>query len=289
MNKIFYLGRHIHITHDNKHNIINAIDEIKHLQGNLIQIFVSSPINRINPNINYYKNNGLFIKKHLHVNNIKIIIHGPYIINLGRKLNIHSWQIKRIIKELIVSDYINSIGVILHVGCSLQLSVNEAIENMYNNINIIINVMKKQKIKSKLILENKSGQGTELLYNIDDFIDFYKRFTNKKYFKVCIDTCHLFAAGNNISNKENIINLFYKINKFINFKNISLIHLNDSVYDFNSRKDRHANLFNGFINNSLRHFIKLAYIYKIPLLLETPTNNDLYKHEIIQIKKILNI
>ena len=130
--------------------------------------------------------------------------------------------------------------------------------------------MRKNKLNVKIILETAAGQGTELLTNIYNLINFYEKFSNeeKEILKICIDTCHIYSAGHDIREEEQV-ELFIKIlKKGIGMKNIALIHLNDSKREFNSHVDRHEKLGKGTIG--LEGLKEIPWIRKIIKLLYYP-------------------
>jgi deoxyribonuclease-4 len=141
---------------------------------------------------------------------------------------------------------------------------------MKNNIKNIINEMINHNIKTKLLLETPAGQGTELLKDFNDFINFYYSFSEeeRELFKICIDTCHIWNAG-------------YELNEIIELipdkNDIICIHLNNSKSIKGANVDRHEYLFGGKINPLLlKEFAK--YFDKSIIILETPSEE--YNKEI---------
>jgi deoxyribonuclease-4 len=130
--------------------------------------------------------------------------------------------------------------------------------------------------KSRIILETSSGQGSELGYKLDDFAKkLYNRFSKryKKCLGICLDTCHMFAAGYDFSSKDNIKKLFKKIDNLFGIDNIWLIHLNDSKKEFGSKVDRHASLGEGKIGKKpLKNIIKVAYKLNIQIIIKKKYN-----------------
>ena len=103
---------------------------------------------------------------------------------------------------------------------------------------------------------------------------------------ICIDTCHIFSAGYDITSKNKVIDFFKMFNELIGFKYVDLIHLNDSHNKLGSRIDRHSNLGDGYIGiTSLKYIIEFAINNKFPLILETPFEK--HKNEISLIKSII--
>ena len=149
-------------------------------------------------------------------------------------------------------------------------------------IRFIINEIIRLKLNSKLILETSSGQGTELLNNYQEFLDFYNSFTKKEknYFKLCIDTCHVWASGYEL---QEIFNLTIKND---NMNDIAVIHVNNSKNPKNSHLDRHEEITNkeGYINiNDITYFIKnmKKNTKDLIIILETPSVNLKYEIKIL--------
>lgn len=286
----FYYGCHMPISS----GIINAIIGINNIGGNCLQIFVSNPRSGkiSDKSLNYYKEQGSEIQNLLNELQIKLFIHSPYTFNFAKNDWKNSYWIKSYIKELEIAHHIGAIGCVIHVGKSLDIDVNIATNNMYNSLSYVINEIKRKKLNSIIILETGAGQGTEMFLtennSIDGFSNFYNLFTKeqKKYIKVCVDTCHIFSAGYCINNK-NICNQFFtEFHEKIGIKHLALIHLNDSKKDCCSKVDRHENLGKGYIGQGIHLFILFGHSNNIPLILETPEPNP---NEIIAIKEIATI
>ena len=289
MNKFFY-GAHFSISK----GIYKTIDNALEYNCNMIQIFVSNPMGRSNDNkIDYYLKESDKIQEYLKEKDMKIVIHAPYILNLAKIPEFgknESWWIKALWKELLISHYIGSLGVVFHVGKYLDLTILNAKMNMYKTLKYLINKMKDDKLETYLILETSAGQGTELFASrdndISEFSDFYHMFTKqeKKYLKICVDTCHIFTAGYDIRTKKQVNNFFNTFNSLIGLEHLVLIHLNDSKSELSQNVDRHANLGQGKIGlNGLKQVIKIAKQFNIPTILETPESSQ---DEINLIKKI---
>ena len=271
----FYYGAHMSI----KNGIISAIDEILEYNGNMIQIFISNPMStKSESKINNSQCDQ--IRQKLLDTNSRLVIHLPYVINLSKPIIRleDSWWIKMICDQLIISNKMNSIGCVVHVGKHLDLTIQEGIDNMYNALIFIINFINSNKLNTYLILETAAGQGTELITtknnSIEDLSNFYNKFTleQKKHLRICIDTCHIFAAGFDITNSNRVKTFFDDFHRLIGIKYIALIHLNDSKSNCGSCVDRHENLGYGKIGiEGLRNFIRYGAYYKIPIILETPS------------------
>jgi deoxyribonuclease-4 len=214
-------------------------------------------------------------------NSIKIFIHAPYVINLS---NIEENNFNRckssILNHLDVANIIGAVGVIIHVGKATKLDPVIAVDNFVNSIKQII---KDYNGNSKLIIETAAGQGTEICVSMDELSSMYNRFSSEERDRlgICIDTCHIFAAGSDITTEDKILEYYEKISLLFNEDDIKCIHMNDSKCVFRSRKDRHADIGHGHIGlENLKYFYNLFKQRDIPFILETPTDNISYHEQI---------
>ena len=93
--------------------------------------------------------------------------------------------------------------------------------------------------------------------------------------RICVDTCHVFSAGYDLTTPNKVKEFIKLYDAMIGWKYVDLIHLNDSKTVLNSHRDRHASLGDGYIGiNGLSSFIKFVYNANIPIILETPIYSD---------------
>jgi deoxyribonuclease-4 len=266
----------IHINSD----VNNICDEIvKYNKLKCLQLFVD--INKKDSD-EYAKFYGLS-KKY----NIIIIVHASYTINLAQNWSSYTWSITHFIEEIKLADFIGAYAIVVHLGKKLNLSLDEAINNMYTGLLYVHNQTKNLKIK--ILIETSTGQGSELCFKLDDLFMFFNKFKQNKIlndrFGICLDTCHVFNAGYDIDNEEKTIKFIKFVEEKLEFKNIKLLHLNDSKNKVGSHLDRHENINKGFIGiDGLKQIIKICSKLNIPMILETP--DDFIDDDIHIIKKL---
>lgn len=266
--KYMHKSKYIFGAHAKK-DIIDNINRIYNSKGNIVQMFISDISNNISN-----------IAKYLKSKNMLCVIHASYTINCSKAWNNYSWWIKQFINEIKVAYTLGAIGIVVHLGKKMNLTQEESLNNMYTSLLFV----HKQTIKYssvKILIETSAGQGTEICYDIDDLAHFYKKISTHRNneisnrFGLCIDTCHIFTAGYDISNKHNIDSFFTKFNKSIGLEHVKLLHLNDSQNVVGSRLDRHANLGHGYIGkNNLLYIAKLFAKIHVPIILETPIDHQ---------------
>ena len=235
----------IHIDNDN--DVLDKINKYKKYGCNIFQIFVNTQ-----KDLNY-----------LNINENNFVVHISYSINLAQNWNNTSWWIQQFILEIEKAHTINAKFIVVHTGKQLNLTLKESINNMLSSL-LYVHDKTKDKYNIKILIETSSGQGSEMLYDLIEFNDFFKKLPDR--FGICLDTCHIFTAGYNITSK-----FLENFDKIINIKNIKLVHLNDSKNKLNSRLDRHENYGYGYINK--KNIIKIAKYFlelNVPIIIETP-------------------
>lgn len=202
---------------------------LENRQSNCIQIFTKSPIkaSKIIVSCEVEK-----VKEYIQQHNIHLYVHSQYIINMCDNKD---WAMRSLVDDMLFLHSIGGQGVVVHMGKNvkrLNYSNDEAYEAMNRNINNVLTKVGETNVK--LLLENSAGQGTEIGGHPEELSKFDERVN------FCIDTAHLWGKGYEIRD------YFEKLT--IPTSRISLIHLNDSLVEKGSRKDRHAPLGFGLMN-----------------------------------------
>jgi deoxyribonuclease IV len=166
-----------------------------------------------------------YVSKH----SLRVFVHSQYIINLATRNEDDMWHLELLKKNLRIANKAGLKGVVVHVGKSVKLPKPVAVENMRKNI---LDCLEAATEVCPLLLETPAGQGTELLTKVQEFADFMKSIDDPRL-KVCLDTCHVFAAGCDPMAYLNTLNEQGLLGKLI------LVHFNDSKECCGSCKDRH--------------------------------------------------
>lgn len=261
-------GAHIN---SNITDIISEIKKIKEYGATLIQLFVNNK---------YHNKDYDEIKKFLKENNMHAVVHASYTINIAQNWNEYSWWLKQFLHEIELAEYLGAFGIVIHLGKQIKLSDQEGINNMFTSMLYIFSKIKKMKIK--ILFETSTGQGSEMCYNLEEFAYFFNKFlkVDKEKFRICLDTCHIFQAGYDISRIENVNAYLKDFDRLIGLRYIGLIHLNDSKNELGAKLDRHESLGKGHIGKDSLLYISNFFIKNnVPLILET-RDSSMYKEEI---------
>ena len=231
------------------------------------------------------KNENEKIKKYMERNGVICVVHASYTINCAQVWHEHSWWILQLVGEIGAAHALRSNAVVLHLGKQMGLSVSESYNNMYTALLYVHDQTREKYGNVKILLETSSGQGSELCFKLTDLAHFYRKLSKHKNeeirerFGICIDTCHIFAAGYDLRTKEMGKIYLDNFNELIGLEHVKLVHVNDAKKELGSNVDRHANLGHGSIGIlGIAEFVKFFIKLNVPLVLETPferINEDL--------------
>ena len=261
-NKELIIGSHVGFT--SAKQLLGSIEEALSYGANTFMFYTGAPQNTKRSSINdelTYKAYELMKENNIDLENI--IIHAPYIVNLGNTSKL-DFAISFLKEELYRANQLGIMNVVLHPGASVDYTKEEAIQNIIYGLNQILN----NNIDVTICLETMAGKGTEIGSNIEEIKTIINGVEYKNKIGVCLDTCHLSDSGVDISKFDEYLDLF---DKEIGLSYIKCIHINDSKNELGSHKDRHENL--GFGNLGFNNLINIIYnerLKDIPKILETP-------------------
>ncbi len=210
------------------------------------------------------------------INSNDVIVHAPYIINLGNKSDIdkHKFYIDFLVKELERVRLLGFNKLVLHPGNAINISKEEAINNISNAINIAFESEK----DTMILLEYMAGKGNEVGSSINDLKLIMKNIKDKNRIGVVLDTCHMNDSGIDLKQFESFLDEF---DKEIGINKIKCMHINDSKNEISSHKDRHENIGYGTIGfDTLLNIVYNKRLEGIPMILETPYINRNSKEEV---------
>lgn len=241
----------------------------------VIQVFLGEPRESVkNCKILFNEKNTMMIANHVMKKNIQLFVHSRFMINLSRAYC--SRDRNDFLLEYKIADSFGAKGIVIHINGSRNVSNDEALNNFKA---AIVQTLKQTKdAHTKILLETSSGHGQELLSELPDFLKYVKAFPDKYQNRIgiCIDTCHVFAAGYDLTTVKKVKDYFSQYGNIL--KKVYLIHFNDSYYPCGSKKDHHSAFGSGYITQhdflSTQRIMQIAKFHKIPLILErTQTDN----------------
>lgn len=202
---------------------------------------------------------------------LETVCHSPYVTNLSTPdPKLRELSIESIVNDLEICDAYGTPHLVVHCGKHVGEGAERGKQLM---IEAIDEVMRRFEGSTLILLENTAGQGTELGQQIDELYEIQSGLEQPGRVGVCFDTCHAFAAGVlDYSDWEGFVRAFTHPD-FL--KLVRVIHLNDSKVEFGKRRDRHELVGQGEIGPGyLEQFLKLEGLADMPVVLETPVDNE---------------
>ncbi len=204
---------------------------------------------------------------------VKIVIaHASYLINLGSPdPDIFRKSVIAATKELLVCEDLAIPYLVLHPGSYTTSSPEVAIQSIAHGIEKIFNHVPG---KTMILLETMAGQGTTIGKTFAELAAIRNLIKDKNRVGICLDTCHVFAAGYDISTKKGYEKLWSEFDTMLGIEQLKAIHLNDSKKECGSHVDRHENIGEGLIGKEGFSFLMNdPALAAIPKILETPKSS----------------
>ena len=199
----------------------------------------------------------------------QILPHDSYLINLGHPERDGLEKSRAaFLDEMQRCEQLGLDRLNFHPGSHLQkIAPEESLDRIAESINIALD--KTHGVTA--VIENTAGQGSNLGFAFEQLAYLIDRVEDKSRVGVCIDTCHAFAAGYDLTSDEACERTFDEFDRTVGFRYLRGMHLNDSMKPLGSRVDRHQNLGDGFLGMTVFRFIARDKRFDgIPLILETP-------------------
>jgi len=202
-----------------------------------------------------------------------VFIHTSYLINLASpSQDLTGRSEAMVIEELNIADQINAEYVVLHTGSASGDDPSSARRRAIEALEIIAG---KGQWKAGLLLENTAGERGDITSHIHELAEIIDLVRPGLVAGICIDTCHAFSAGYDISTAEGVDALAEEIGRCCGRDMLRLVHLNDSKKRIGSGVDRHEHIGEGAIGKKgFRRFVNHPFFTGIPLVLETPKNSE---------------
>ena len=211
----------------------------------------------------------------------KIVAHAPYTLNAcAAKEELRTFARETFADDLRRMEYTPGNYYNFHPGSH----VGQGSEIGIQKIAEILNDVLTEEQTTTVLLETMSGKGTEVGRNFEELRKILNLVEKKSKMGICLDTCHVWDGGYDIVHDlDGVLNDFDHI---IGLERLKAIHLNDSLNDCGSHKDRHARIGEGKIGmEALVHIIKHPALREIPFILETPNDDSGWTEEIHVLKE----
>ena len=201
--------------------------------------------------------------------------HTSYLINIASPdaaLNEKSY--KSLKEEMERCETLKIPNLVMHPGAHVGSGEETGMMAIAGNINRLFGELKDNHVT--LLLEGTAGQGTVLGSKFEQLAYMIDMIEDKDHLGVCLDTCHMFAAGYPLIDPKDYRKTIKAFDDIVGLDKLRIIHVNDSLREFASGKDRHEHIGKGHIGlDGFRNLVNDRRLKKVPLILETPKGEDL--------------
>jgi len=263
------LGAHMSIAG----GVYNCFDHGEHFKCTTIQIFTKNASQwRAKPltdtEIDKFKER----QKQTKIS--PVVAHDSYLINLGSNDKALLQKSREaFLVEMQRCELLEIPCLVTHPGSHTGAGEEAGLKTIADSLSWLHHKLPEAKVM--ICLETTAGQGTNLGYRFEQIAEIIETTNSPERLGVCLDTCHIFAAGYDIRTERAYKKTMREFDSVIGLKRLKVIHFNDSRKELGSRVDRHEHIGKGFIGvEPFGFFINDRRLAKIPKILETPKGDD---------------
>jgi deoxyribonuclease IV len=248
--------------------INTAIDRAEAIGANAVQVFTQSP-RMWRPTNHKPESIARFQERRAEAGVEAVVCHASYLINLGATDDtIYHRSVTALETTVDVADKIGAESVIFHVGSHLGRGLDAAMHQIVPAIEIAC--AERRDDGPWVLLENSAGHQGTIGVTIEELALVIDELGRPDRIGICLDTCHLFASGIDITQPEALDELLDEVDERIGLEKLRALHVNDSKMAFGSNRDRHANVGTGEIGEGLAVMLGHPRLQHLPAIAETP-------------------
>lgn len=202
------------------------------------------------------------------------IAHGAYLINLASTdPALHQRSMAACMEELERAEALDIPYLVIHPGAHMRAGEEAGLRQVANSLRELLK--RTEGCRVRAVLETTAGQGTALGYRFEQIALLLHGISLPERTGVCLDTCHLFAAGYDIRTPDAYHAVLDLFDRIVGISSLKVIHLNDSKGELGCRVDRHEHIGKGTIGlAAFRCLVTDPRLREIPMIIETPKKGD---------------
>ncbi len=200
-----------------------------------------------------------------------VVAHGSYLVNLAGRAEVRDKSIPAMIEDVSRCERLGVEYLVFHPGSNPDQAagvklIAEALDEIIDSA---------APANCRILLETTAGQGNCIGHRFEQLAEIMDRCKSREHLGVCLDTCHVFAAGYDLRSAEAYEQTMAELQHYIGFTNLCAIHLNDSKRPLAARVDRHEHIGRGEIGRkAFGHIAGDVRLKDLPMILETPKGTD---------------
>jgi deoxyribonuclease-4 len=250
--------------------IDSAIDRIVAIGGDCVQVFTQSPrMWRATD----HKPEAIerFHEKRREAGIGGVVCHALYLVNLAAPDDeIYEKSIKAMSNTVDAACAIGADGVIFHVGSHLGAGFEVGLERTCAALS---QILERCEGDTWLLMENSAGSGATIGRSLEELAVLMERLDHHPRLGVCLDSCHLYASGYDVTDSAAVDDLVSELDGRIGLDRLRALHINDSAVPLGANSDRHANILEGLMGENLGAFLSHPAFQHLSAYLEVPGEN----------------
>ena len=212
-----------------------------------------------------------------------VAIHALYLLNLASpKADFYEKSVETLRKTVDAGCAIGAEAVVFHVGSHQGAGFEAGLERV---VPALAQALERCSDTTWLCMENTAGTGDTIGRSLDELAALYEALDRHPRLGVCLDSCHLFASGYDVTDAEELDRVVKGLDRLIGLDRLRCLHVNDSKTPLGSNRDRHDNIGDGLMGNKLGVFLAHPKLQGLPALLEVP-GTDGHGPDAEQMKKL---
>ena len=251
-----------------------ALERAKSIGCNAVQLFVKGP-NRWKHREFTDEEIKSFKERLVGFHEAFVIAHCTYLVNLASPdKRLITLSRRGFLDEMNRAETLGIPHIVLHPGSHGGAGTEEGIKRVAESINHLFEQTKDYAVS--ILLETMAGQGNSLGGSFEELASIIELIDDKERIGVCLDTCHIFAAGYDIRSKNAYEKTIANFDEVIGLERLRAFHINDSLKPLGSKLDRHTHIGSGEIGlKGFGNLINDERFFDRPMVLETPKGEDL--------------
>ena len=247
--------------------IDTAIDRIASIGGDCVQMFTQSP-RMWRPTNHSEEAIASFRAKRAEHGIGGVVCHALYLCNLAAPdRTIHKKSIAALQATVAAGNAIGADGVIFHVGSALGAGFRAGLTR---TCRALAQILERCDGDTWLLIENSAGTGDTIGRSLEELHTLIDRLDGHPRLGLCLDSCHLYASGYDVTDPETVDLIVQDVDNRVGLDRLGALHINDSTTRLGSNRDRHADVLDGEMGESLGAFLAHPRLQHLSAYLETP-------------------
>jgi deoxyribonuclease IV len=276
-----YIGAHL----SSAGGLDKAVDRAEAVGADSLQVFTQSP-RTWRPTNHDPASFDRFRERRAEVGLAGVLCHALYLCNFAAPDDaVYEKSVTALRNTMQVARAIGADGVVFHVGSHLGSGFEAGLERVVPAMEQVLDLSSDE---TWLLMENSAGTGGTIGRSIEELATLYERLGRHPRLGVCLDSCHLYASGVDVTDPAALDAMLDELDSSIGLDRLRALHVNDSEAPLGSNRDRHANILEGLLDERLGVFLGNHRLQGLPAVLEVagPDKKGPDEHEIRKAKEL---